>query len=701
MRICSAIKYVACILALLAVRWCAPVFASENYTVSEKEVRQKLLTAISDPASRFQKYGAAISPDETAGFLIKTLSITKSRSSGEPLILFCGAFSGPLNRPDIEDDMSNDVCGVFDLKNSLVYILSDKVRHGVSIRPFPLSKTTDFVLLDGVCGFDCQWEGLSELFAYNGPGGGLEKIWDVSTYRHVSADGCDSSSDYIDRGVLSEGVRGAENMREIVLSISREDRHSEPPQDIKEIKEWYSWKNGRPYLVQRIENSRPVLDRAAGERLYAVSKIDVSTAVPGRMGLIDYLGDENPMVTEAADHAIYSHMYSMEKTGQLDYPMVRELVRRYLDKNSPCRGGAENLLSQLWSFNGFSLEKEEKDMLWNAYGRTQDDLILQLLSSAGDARVLASLLEQFAGAVEKKDACAADDAYARINTLAGKGVPLGDTGRSMLQRAARANLVCNNGDAEWNVSKNIAVWLNPTLRKLPEGCAPWENFPEVMQKIFPVREEYSGRQLLLGTGMVRCQDTAICKTFTKSQMENLLLDNLASSGEWIDDSFLNNYADPALFGLEYCRLEADYVKFMHETEEKMILSSKYSEQKELKALLSPMLGEWCGLTPKNGTRVQAQVRIGFVQDKEMIKGVGTITFAHIGAADYTSNIILVPMSYEEIAKTKEVQFSEVSRYTPGQAWQLRVVNGSVYLNNAHWGDTLLSHVCDGFWKEGQ
>jgi len=689
-------------LLLLATHCCVSSFAADNYvSLSEKEIRQKLEAAILDPGSRFQANGGGISPDETSEFHIKALSLTKSRSAGEPLVLFCGTFLGPASRSDIEDEMSDDVCGIFDLKESLVHVLTNKARPDISIRPFPVSKSADFVLLDGVCGdYSCKWHGTSELFEYNGSSGTLNKIWAANTYDHVSADGCDSSSEYIDRGVLSEGLRGAENMREIVLSINREDKHSEPPQEIKEIKEWYSWKNGRPYLVQRTENARMVLDRAAGKRLYAVSQIEVSTTVPGRMVLIDYLADENRMVAAAADHAIFSHMYNMEKNGALDYQMIRELIHRYLDKNSPSRSGAWNLLSHFRSFDGFSLTKEDKDMLWNAYsGGGPEDLTLQLLSSAGDERVLNPLLELFEAAVEKKDGCAADEAYAYINNLAGKGVPLGTKEKSVLKKAAQANLICNNGDAEWNVSRSIAIWLDPVPRKLPTGCAPREDFPEVMQEVFPLKEGFSGIQFLGGTSKGYCQDSVGCKSFSQSEIYNLLLGNLARSGQWIDGG-LDGFTDEALFGIQYCRLESDFVRFMRDTEDNTILASKYREQEGLQDFLSPLLGEWCGRNQERPNRSQAQLRISFVQDKRIIKGSGTITYAHIGAPGYVIPIILIPMGYNGIAKSKEVIFSEVSRYTPGQSWQLREINGDLHLYNSHWGDTVLRNDCDGFWKEG-
>lgn len=688
------------VLALLSALCCTSAFAVDYFAFpSEKEIRQKLETAILDPSSRFQDDGVVLFPAETIEFHTKTLSITKSRSTSEPLVLFCGT-SGPENRPDVESDNSDDICGLFDLKNSLVYILSNKTRPDIAIRPFPLSKTADFILLEGVCGrYSCKHDGISELFEYNGSSGTLSKIWATNTYNHISADGCDSSSEYIDRGVLSEGIRGAENMREIVLSINREDKHSEPPQEIKEIKEWYGWKNGRPYLVQRSENARLVLDRAAAERIYAISQIDVSTTAPGRMVLIDYLADENPMVITAANHAIYSHMRAMEKTGEMDYLLISELVRRYLDKNSPCRSGAGNLLSNARALDGFSLAKDDRDLLWNAYsGGGADDFILQLLSSSGDERALKPLLERFEAAVDTKDSCAADEAYIHINNLVGKGVPLGTKEKSVLKKAAQSNLVCIDG-SELNVSRNIAVWLDPTPRKLPTDCAPRENLPEVIQQMFAAKEGFSGIEYLGGGSKGYCQDSLGCKSFTKNEIYNLLIENLAKSGQWVDAA-LDSRTDDALFGIQYCRLESDYVKYMRDTEDNAILSSKYNEQNELKDFLSTLLGEWCGRNQERPNHAQAQVRISFIQDKGIIKGSGTITFANIGAPGYVIPVILIPISYNGIAKSKEVLFSEVSRYTPGQSWQLREINGDLHLYNSHWGDTMLSHACDGFWKEG-
>lgn len=483
MRVRLPIKFLIGVQALLAMCGCVPAFAADDPVFpSDKEIRQKLQTAILDPSSRFKETGAPITTDETTEFRTKTLSITKSRSSSEPLILFCGTFSGPGNQPDIEDDRSNDICGVFDLKNSLAYILSDKARNDISIRPFPLSKTVDFVLLDGACGFNCRWEGMSELYEFDASSGSVKKVWGINTYSHVSADGCDSMSDYIDRGVLSEGLRGAENMREIVLSINREDVHSEPPQDIKEIKEWYGWKKGRPYLVQRTENARLVLDRAAAERLYSISQIDMSTASPARMGLIDYLADKNPMVAAAAWQAGYSHMYTMERNVGLDHIMIRELLHRFLDKNSPSRSGAENLLSRIRSFAGFSLAKEDKDLLWNAYsGGVPDASIIELLSSAGDERALKPLLDRFEAAVVQKNGCTAGEAYIHINNLAGKGVLLGDKEMSVLRNGAQANLVCDEDGHDWEVSRDIAVWLGLPPQKSPQACAPRKDLPESKQ----------------------------------------------------------------------------------------------------------------------------------------------------------------------------------------------------------------------------
>ncbi len=546
------------LLAILAILGRISAFAMEGQAFpSEKEVRQKIEAAMLDQEARRQIDGVVLFQEEPTEFRIKTLSITKSRSTSEPLILFCGT-SAAGNRPDIEEGGSEDICGVFDMKRLFVYILSDKARPGISIRPLPLSKTTDLIILDGACGeYSCDHYGVSVLFEYNASAGALGKIWSVNTYSHVSADGPDGSSEYIDRGVLSEGVRGSENMREIILTTTREDIRSEPPEKIKEIKEWYSWRSGRPYLVQRNENGRLVLDRAAGERLYSISRIDVSTSSPGRMGLIGYLADENQVVAAAARQAIFSHVYDTEKAGAIDRQMISELIRRYLDKTSPCRSGAWTMLSHFRSFAGFSLAMEERDLLWKEYsGGYQDDLTLQLLVSVGDERALSPLLEQFKAAVAKNDACAASDASGYMRILAGKGVSIGAEERAILANGARADLTCNNGCAEWNVSIGIAKWLDPEPGKLPAGCAPRENFPEPIRRLFPEKDGFSGIRYLGNTARSYCRDKSMCKIFSKKEIYRLQLDNLAESGRWVDAG-LDNFTDEATFGIQYCRLRSN------------------------------------------------------------------------------------------------------------------------------------------------
>lgn len=453
---------------LLGIISRTPSLAAGNL-IPEDETRHKLETTILDPSSIFQENGTGFFPDETAVFLTKTLNITESKFAHKPLALFCGTFSESGKQLNIEDYISDDICGVFDLEKSLVYILSGKARQNPSIRHFPLSKTTDFILLDGTCGYSCEGEGLAELFTYNGITGNFNKIWSINTYRHTSADGPDSSSDYIDRGTLSEGIRGNENMREIVLTINREDMHSEPPQDIKEIKEWYSWKNGRPYLAQRTENNQLVLDREAGERLYAVSQIDVSTSAPGRMALIDYLGDKNPMVAAAADHKIFSHMYNLEKTDGLDYTMIHELVRSYLDKNSPSSSSAGNLLSHFRSFDGFSLTREDKDLLWNIFSSdSANDYVLLLLSSAGDERPAQTLVTRFRDRIEQKNACAADEVLSYVYAAAKQGVVFSDDFRKFLEETAGMGLVCQDEEVNFDIAYNIKIVL-PILQRNTAG----------------------------------------------------------------------------------------------------------------------------------------------------------------------------------------------------------------------------------------
>lgn len=420
-----------------------------------KEVRQKLEAAIIDPASRFQENGGVLIPEEAAAFHTTTLDISESKSTHEPLVLFCGTFSEPQKQPDIEDNISSDICGVFNLKTSVVYILSNKARQNLTLRRFQLSKSTDYILMDGGCGDSCDWEGATELFAYNSNMEEFEKIWAINTYERRSADGPDSTTDYIDRGTLSEGERENEGMKEIVLSIKREDRYSEPPQKVKEIKEWYSWRNGAPYLVQRTENDMVVLDRAAGERMYAVLQINVSTAALGKMGLIDYLGDENQLVAVAAEHAIYTYMYSLGNTGK-DYPMLRELLHRSLDSKSPCRSLAGNLIYNFSSFNGFSLAKEDRDLLWDALrGAPTNVYVIFLLSEVGDGRIAPVLVARFKDSIERRNACSAAEALSPVYTAAEHGVKFPADFIEYVEKAAGLGLQCKDGEVEFDLADNI------------------------------------------------------------------------------------------------------------------------------------------------------------------------------------------------------------------------------------------------------
>ena len=203
----------------------------------------------------------------------------------------------------------------------------------------------------------------------------------------------------------------------------------------------------------------------------------------------------------------------------------------------------------------------------------------------------------------------------------------------------------------------------------------------------PAPEGYSGLQFLAGTSKEFCTVSRGCKLFSKQEIESLLAGRI------------DGFTDLALFGIMTCRLEPDYKELLRREDTKARKSSVYEKDPLMKASLSTLRGEWCGLTEDKPNHSRAQMRIIFIQDSKMMKGQATLTWAHIGQSDYVDRITLIPIGFKTVGLVKEFTFQEVSRYRSGTIWKLYESSGEFYFYQEDWGKCPMSHSCDGFWKD--
>jgi len=663
----------------------------ENILNSSKEMKDYLIQTDEEERIKVKDYVVGIS----------TIVAVTSLSGKTKYLLFVATRTITDNDYPVQN-----IAGVYLPQDEKVIVLASGFNKDFAIRQFFISKNTDYVLVEGVCG-RYDWRASSRLFEFDEFKKSFTNKFDFPYFEHVVADGCESSSNYIDRANLKYGEWLDNGFREIIAEISREDLGSNPPEEIKKIVEHYSWIDNKLYLAEKVENEKVVLSRQAAKRLLKVNTLCEQDDIKSNISLLDFLGDENEIVRSEAHRCLYVFYSKVPKsvTTEDANKLIYLLILKASDPNDKGWNEANTLL---WNWD-IKLNPNNHQIIWEKWEKDKtNETWLRLLVKQKDKRVLKTLYEWLEKAIEEKNACRVEElSVYYIRNLIGSESELSDREKSIFKKAIKANLICEEGYIPLNVSKNIAEWLN-LLVSLPSGCAPRENFPGIIQEMFPVRDKFSGLQIAKGS----CQDTTICRNFTQKQIRELLIDILQKTGQFINDDFLNqdyflNQNNDSIYNIGYCRLESDYIKLMNELEEKTILSSKYNEQKELRDFLSNMLGEWCGLTPKRGHRERMQLRISFIQDKNIIKGVGTITWGNIGDPNYVNNIILIPISYKEYAggSTKEVLFSEVSQYTTkytSRLWYLRKFEGIrdiVHIVNDEEGDVPLSPNCDGFWKK--
>jgi hypothetical protein len=139
-----------------------------------------------------------------------------------------------------EENPIQSIAGVYLKGPGVVKILASGFAHNLNVRKFLVNKNTDYVLVEGVCGGNCSWEADASLFEFDEQKMTFENKFKLPFFHHMSADGCDGSSNYIDKAELKGGDWLDNGLREIIAEITRDDMGSEPPEKIKKIVEHYS-----------------------------------------------------------------------------------------------------------------------------------------------------------------------------------------------------------------------------------------------------------------------------------------------------------------------------------------------------------------------------------------------------------------------------------------------------------------------------
>lgn len=604
-----------------------------------------------------------------------------------------------------EDKFIINIAGAYFPYSKTVKIFGGQSIGDIKLKRFVLSKIKDYVLFEGSCNdyYDCLSVMKSELFEFDEKQLMFNKIFDFPLFEHVQGDGCDSTTNYIDRAEIKEGEWIEGGLREVIVNIKREDIGSNPPERIKEITEKYSWKNGKIYLIEKFENKQKILSKESAEKLLIVSELCKTSNTEHFINLIYFLGEENQIVRENAYHCLYS--LSLVKGESFD-KLINILITKALDNNWPGKESARSLLYSWASFNNFFLNETNKNLVWEILNREKtDDLWLRILVYQKDMRVLPVLTEMIYKATEENNGCLADMYYVYLyNLIDGNSKMLSPDIVRILKKAIQTGLICKDYEYEINVSVKIAEWLATQHLKLPEECSSREKFPDSINKRIPLKENFSGLLFIHSLSEEECQTPSeeghVC--FSKEEIENIMLENFLQTGDWVDaelDKLKRAITGQAFFGFRYCRLESDYAKLMRDSEEKAISLSRYEQQKEMREFLLTILGEWCGVTYSK-YRDETQLRIIFVQDKKIIKGIGTITYYKIG--DYVVDIILIPMAYDEYQQSavKKVTLSEITKYGSEKFWSLRWKDRNIIIiYNEHWGEFILKKSCDGFWKK--
>lgn len=225
---------------------------------------------------------------------------------------------------------------------------------------------------------------------------------------------------------------------------------------------------------------------------------------------------------------------------------------------------------------------------------------------------------------------------------------------------------------------------------VPTWCMARERYPEFIRKAAEAIPDHSGLKFTLGTSRQNCQGTKGCRLFTKAEFEKATARKMA------------NFSDSALFSIAPCRTEKDEESIMQRDLKAAVLISNYVEESELRKFMEGLQGEWCGRPRSEGNKNDAEIRILFNKEKEIVLGRGTVAWrrlptAPLGEPGFVRYVTVVPMHHEGGL----VRFSEISRFRNTFPWWIsKTEKGLEAIGVLSERSFDLVRSCEGFWREG-
>ncbi|MEW6012110.1 MAG: hypothetical protein ACP5SD_02910 [Elusimicrobiales bacterium] len=209
------------------------------------------------------------------------------------------------------EDKKQKIAGVYFPESKKIVFVSHGTDEDFRIKTFNLKDGESFILIEN-SGEDSFYKSAG-LYKIDVDGKDVILLGSFPSYSHISADGCDSSSNYIEKSVITEGDLRDNGYREVVVNINIEDISSHPPIEEKNREEIYSYDGSRFVLEQIIKDGKTVLDREDSKKLLRLKDICVKPEKKYFEEVARFNSHQNEYLREEARRCVYNIINSDRK----------------------------------------------------------------------------------------------------------------------------------------------------------------------------------------------------------------------------------------------------------------------------------------------------------------------------------------------------------------------------------------------------